>query len=52
MDVLLYGSLEVKQYLAAECDIIFECRICRALFRSLPNFVGHKRMYCTEKLVH
>ncbi|EFN81995.1 Zinc finger protein 800 [Harpegnathos saltator] len=40
---------EVKSILSYECDIIYECRICRSLFRSIANFVSHKREYCKEK---
>ncbi|XP_014602294.1 PREDICTED: zinc finger protein 800 [Polistes canadensis] len=43
------GSDEVKAILAYECDIIYECRVCRSLFRSLVNFISHKRVYCKEK---
>nr|XP_022919308.1 uncharacterized protein LOC111428132 [Onthophagus taurus]XP_022919309.1 uncharacterized protein LOC111428132 [Onthophagus taurus] len=39
---------EVKRYIAYECDIIYECRTCRSLFRSLANFILHKRSYCQE----
>ena len=42
------GSEEMKGLLLHECDIIFECRVCRNLFRGLPNFIAHKRVYCLE----
>lgn len=32
--------------LSNECDIIYECKVCRNLFRSLANFISHKRVYC------
>lgn len=32
--------------LSNECDIIYECKVCRNLFRSLANFISHKRIYC------
>lgn len=32
--------------LANECDIIYECKVCRNIFRSLVNFISHKRIYC------
>ncbi|KAK7790875.1 hypothetical protein R5R35_010743 [Gryllus longicercus] len=37
---------ELKSILARECDIIYECRVCRNLFRSLANMMAHKRIYC------
>ncbi|XP_014470450.1 PREDICTED: zinc finger protein 800 isoform X2 [Dinoponera quadriceps] len=40
---------EVKSILSYECDIIYECRICRSLFRSIVNLISHKREYCREK---
>lgn len=40
------GGPELKDLLLNECDIIYECRSCRNLFRSLANFVAHKRLYC------
>lgn len=43
------GSDEVKDVLAYECDVVYECRVCRSLFRSLANFISHKRAYCREK---
>ena len=41
-----YGSEEVRSLLRDECDFILECKVCRNLFRSFPNFVAHKRVYC------
>lgn len=43
------GTNEVKSILSYECDVIYECRICRSLFRSIVNFISHKREYCREK---
>lgn len=47
--ILENGSEEVKSVLAYECDLVYECRVCRSLFRSLVNFISHKRTYCKEK---
>ncbi|XP_014241800.1 zinc finger protein 800 [Cimex lectularius] len=43
------SSPELKKILDEECDIIYECKACRSLFRSMPNFVTHKRSYCLSK---
>ncbi|KAH9492739.1 hypothetical protein Btru_026218 [Bulinus truncatus] len=43
-----YGSPELRCLLLDECDLIFECKVCRALFRDVPNFISHKRVYCTK----
>lgn len=43
-----YGTSEVRCLLLDECDIIIECKVCRSLFRSLPNFIAHKRVYCLD----
>ncbi|KAK3088226.1 hypothetical protein FSP39_016364 [Pinctada imbricata] len=48
MNGIHYGSAEVRNLLRNECDFIMECKVCRNLFRSFPNFVAHKRVYCTE----
>ncbi|XP_068631227.1 uncharacterized protein [Battus philenor] len=40
---------ELKSLLSTECDLLYECKVCRNLFRSLANFISHKRMYCKEK---
>ena len=40
------GTPEVKDLILNECDIIFECKACRNLFRSLCNFMDHKRQFC------
>ncbi|OXA57323.1 hypothetical protein Fcan01_08437 [Folsomia candida] len=41
----------VKNLLLNECDFIMECRFCRNLFRSLPNFIQHKFSFC-KNLFH
>lgn len=41
-----YFCLQIRKLLANECDIIYECRACRNIFRSLVNFISHKRIYC------
>lgn len=32
--------------MSRECDLIYECKVCRNIFRSLTNFISHKRVYC------
>lgn len=39
-------DFQVRKLLSNECDIIYECKVCRNLFRSLANFISHKRVYC------
>ena len=40
------GTDEVKTLLRNECTLIYECCFCRSLFRSIINFVAHKRTAC------
>ncbi|XP_023942449.1 uncharacterized protein LOC112048969 [Bicyclus anynana] len=40
---------ELKGLLSDECDLLYECKVCRNMFRSLVNFVSHKRVYCKEQ---
>ncbi|KAL4716617.1 hypothetical protein ACJJTC_008252 [Scirpophaga incertulas] len=40
---------ELKGLISNESDLIFECKVCRSLFRSLANFISHKRVYCKEQ---
>lgn len=47
--ILENGSHEVRTILTYECDVIYECKVCKSLFRSLVNFISHKRVYCTDK---
>lgn len=44
---MMFSRFQFKLLLANECDIIYECKACRNIFRSLANFITHKRMYCT-----
>uniref|UniRef100_A0A1A9WY53 C2H2-type domain-containing protein n=1 Tax=Glossina brevipalpis TaxID=37001 RepID=A0A1A9WY53_9MUSC len=44
------GTEEVRRLLLQECSLIYECHVCRNLFRSLANFITHKRIYCRESL--
>ncbi|TKR72469.1 hypothetical protein L596_019906 [Steinernema carpocapsae] len=37
---------EVKHILEAEVSVIFECRCCRSLFRSMHSLITHKRTIC------
>ncbi|KAK4301668.1 hypothetical protein Pmani_026197 [Petrolisthes manimaculis] len=47
--VLVSGTDEVRKMLLNECDMILECKVCRNLFRSLVNFLAHKRIYCQDE---
>ncbi len=46
--VIIPSDLQIKQLLNNECDIIYECKVCKNLFRSLLNFISHKRVYCCD----
>ena len=46
---LHYGTQEVHDMLINECNLIFECKVCRSMFRGLPNFMAHKRVYCAAQ---
>jgi len=43
------ATSEVKSILLYECDLIYECRTCRSLFRNIINLISHKKEYCREK---
>jgi len=43
------GSKEVVDVLLNECDLIYECKVCFNLFRSISNFISHKRTFCKNK---
>lgn len=45
---ILKGSSEVRSVLLNECNVLYECKVCRNLFRSLANLLAHKRIYCKE----
>eukprot|EP00092_Neocalanus_flemingeri_P039851 GFUD01043402.1.p1 GENE.GFUD01043402.1~~GFUD01043402.1.p1 ORF type:complete len:648 (-),score=155.03 GFUD01043402.1:902-2845(-) len=42
------GTREVRSYLLNEVNIIYECKVCLNMFRSLANLTAHKRSYCIE----
>lgn len=46
------GTDEIRKLLARECDVIYECHTCRNIFRSLTNFISHKRVYCRNSSSH
>jgi len=49
---------QIQNLLSQECNVILECKICQNMFRSLPNFISHKRAYCLrpapplERILH
>ncbi|KAK7077066.1 hypothetical protein SK128_027354 [Halocaridina rubra] len=47
--ILVTGTEEVRNSILNECDVILECKVCRNLFRSVVNFLAHKRIYCQEE---
>ena len=49
LNAVHYGTPEVRYLLRESCDFIFECKYCKNLFRAIPNFIAHKRIYCGEK---
>ena len=32
-----------------ECNVIYECKVCFNMFRSLANLISHKRSFCKNK---
>lgn len=40
---------EVKNLVLKETRIIYECKKCTNLFRSIPSLIEHKRIYCFDK---
>ena len=51
LNAVHYGSPEMRTLLQIECNFIFECKVCRGLFRDLPNFISHKRVFCDKSVV-
>ncbi|CAG0902720.1 unnamed protein product [Cyprideis torosa] len=45
------GTKEIRDVLSDEFGPILECRLCRALFRSVANALLHKRHFCTQKWI-
>nr|XP_045600329.1 serine-rich adhesin for platelets-like isoform X2 [Procambarus clarkii]XP_045600330.1 serine-rich adhesin for platelets-like isoform X2 [Procambarus clarkii] len=50
--LLVTGTEEVCKIILNECDMILECKVCHNLFRSVVNFIAHKRIYCQEEFAN
>lgn len=37
---------QLRRILERECDVIYECKVCRNIFRDVANLMTHKRLYC------
>lgn len=48
LQCLSVGTPQIRQMLLQESDVILECKVCRSLFRSVINFVDHKKKYCSR----
>lgn len=40
------SPFQMRRVLERECDIIYECKVCRNIFRDVANLMTHKRLYC------
>jgi len=40
---------EVKNFLLNEMNLMYECKTCFSVFRSIANMVAHKRTFCKGK---
>ena len=40
---------EVKKFLLDEINLMYECKTCHSVFRSLANLISHKRTFCKTK---
>eukprot|EP00092_Neocalanus_flemingeri_P001163 GFUD01001239.1.p1 GENE.GFUD01001239.1~~GFUD01001239.1.p1 ORF type:complete len:800 (-),score=164.28 GFUD01001239.1:208-2607(-) len=40
---------EVKSFLLNEINLMYECKTCLSVFRSLANLIAHKRTFCKGK---
>lgn len=43
------GTQEIKDILTYEVNLLYECRICGSIFRSIVNLISHKRFFCQDK---
>jgi len=40
------GTGEVKNFLLNEINLMYECKVCFSVFRSIANLIAHKRTFC------
>ena len=40
---------DVKKVLLDEINLMYECKTCQSVFRSLANLISHKRTFCKAK---
>lgn len=48
IECLANGTPDVQSIIKNDLDLIYECKLCRGMFRALPNLIRHKKDFCKD----